>query len=118
MSDPYVYPGTTVLKNKFDERDQERLNQLEADLVWARFATMYTAGIDEKFPLDERLHRAIHKHLFDPLYPFAGQFRTITIAKAGEIVYPPPDFLEANAQRVWRGSTSDSPERSGRSTRS
>jgi cell filamentation protein len=102
VSDPYVYPGTTVLKNTFGERDQDRLDQIEADVVWPRFETLYIAGIDEHKALSADMHRAIHFHLFERLYPFAGQFRTVTMAKEGEIVYPPAEFLAANAEKVWR----------------
>jgi len=100
--DPYVYPGTTVLKNKFDQHDQDKLNTIEANIVWSKFIEIYASGINEKYPLDAKLHRGIHKYLFGDVYPFAGKFRTITIAKEGEIVYPPPEFLNDNADKVWR----------------
>lgn len=33
--DPYVYPGTTVLINLFDARDQNELNKVERIETWA-----------------------------------------------------------------------------------
>jgi cell filamentation protein len=31
--DPYCYPGTTVLRNKFGIRDQAELTKVEGDVV-------------------------------------------------------------------------------------
>jgi cell filamentation protein len=100
-SDPYVYPGTDVLKNKFDVRDQSELNTIEADLVWKRFVDIYEGDISH-VPLSVELHRAVHKHLFELVYPFAGTFRTVDMSKDGEIVYAAAAFLQDNAEKTWQ----------------
>jgi cell filamentation protein len=102
MADPYVYPGTTVLMNKYDERDQVKLNAIEAAVVWPEFIDIYSAGVSENVPLSVGLHQAVHKHLFERVYPFAGKFRTMDIAKAGEIQYAAVAFLHDSAEKVWR----------------
>jgi cell filamentation protein len=68
--DPYCYPGTTVLRNVFDIRDGRVLEDLESELT--------TARADEHLPegaLDETHFRAVHFHLFQDLYEWAGERR-------------------------------------------
>lgn len=83
-SDPYCYPGTAVLKNY-----PGHLRQLELDAFEAA-STMQRA--DEPLPngrLSVRHYRAIHRHLFQDVYPFAGRFRTVRLAKdASAFCYP------------------------------
>lgn len=84
VEDPYCYPGTTVLKNLLAVRDQETLSELEAVLTAARS--------DEPLP-DGRLslshYAAIHHHLFQDVYPWAGKYRTVRISKDGSaFCYP------------------------------
>lgn len=74
--DPYCYPGTRVLQNAFDIRDGQVLEDLESELT--------TARADEPLPdgnLDERHFRAVHFHLFQDVYHWAGETRTVRLSK-------------------------------------
>ena len=75
------YPGTTVLVNKFDLRSQSELDAVEAALVTAKAIQWEEAPLCNSF--DFAHYRAIHKHLFEELYDWAGQMRTINISKKG-----------------------------------
>ena len=75
------YPGTTVLVNKFDLRSQSELDAVEAALVTAKAIQWEEAPLCDTFDLAH--YRAIHKHLFEELYDWAGQMRTINISKKG-----------------------------------
>lgn len=79
MADPYLYPGTTVLRNKLGIRDTAQLEQTERVLVTQRAAEGIPAGT---FGLDHM--KAIHRHLFQDLYEWAGEIRTVEIAKSGQ----------------------------------
>lgn len=72
-SDPFVYPGTNILKNKFDIRDPDRLEYYEG-----AFTAWRLAQLDEQ-PLagahDLKHLQAIHRHLFQDIYPWAGTTR-------------------------------------------
>jgi cell filamentation protein len=82
--DPYCYPGTTVLKNKLDLRDQAALDAFEAEITMQRAGEPLPPGA-----LDAAHYRAIHHHLFQDVYEWAGQTRTVRIAKAGNwFCYP------------------------------
>jgi cell filamentation protein len=84
VADPYCYPGTTVLKNIPDLRDQAALDAFE---------TISTAQrSEEPLPfgrLSVRHYRAIHKHLFHDVYPWAGRYRSVRLSKDGSaFCYP------------------------------
>lgn len=86
-SDPLCYPGTNVLINKADLRDQLELDEFE-------FA-MYLSRAEEPLPdgrLDYEHYRAMHRHLFQDVYHWAGEQRTIRIAK-GTSMFAYPEHI-------------------------
>ncbi len=97
--DPYVYPGTNVLVNRFDVRDPSELAAIEARLVWPRFVQAFDAPIAGTFNLAHL--QAIHGHLFGDVYAWAGEIRTVPITKAGEIEYARPQVLKAAAADIF-----------------
>ena len=82
--DPLCYAGTTVLKNLADLTDQDELNEFE-------FA-MYLSRAEEPLPVGDLgydHYRQIHHHLFQDVYAWAGQQRTIRTGKGGNwFCYP------------------------------
>ncbi|MEY2926304.1 MAG: hypothetical protein RL367_781 [Pseudomonadota bacterium] len=79
VEEPYVYEGTTVLKNRLNERSGDRLAIVERQISGEQIAT--TRGMT--FPVSAAGYRALHKHIFGDIYDWAGQFRTVDIAKPG-----------------------------------
>lgn len=86
----YFIPGTTVLRNKLGIASDEVLRDAENDLVEARLIEL------REFPrlLGERTYdltllQAIHRHLFQDVYEWAGHLRTVGIEKADEAFCPP-----------------------------
>jgi cell filamentation protein len=79
--DPYLYPGTATLRNRLGLKDDGPLNQAERMLIHARGREAARMA----FPLDADGYRALHKHLFQDLYDWAGQDRTINIGKEGSL---------------------------------
>ena len=75
------YPGTSVLINKFDIRDEAKLNEVESVLVSARNAEWLNEP--EVSTFDFFHYKAIHQFLFSDLYEWAGQVRTVNISKKG-----------------------------------
>jgi cell filamentation protein len=76
VADDYCYPGTTVLKNKLDLRDAGELADFEAEVSDTRS--------DEEAPggnLDFTHFKAIHHHLFQDVYDWAGEIRTVRMSK-------------------------------------
>ena len=93
--DPLCYPGTTVLINLAGLTDQAELDEFE-------FA-MYLTRAEEPFPggdLGYDHYRGIHHHLFQDVYEWAGQQRTIRIGKGGNwFCYP--EYLASEMARVF-----------------
>lgn len=77
-SDPYVYPGTHVLKNLLGITSGRRLATLERRLTAARADQGLPTG---KF--DYAHYKSIHHHLFQDVYEWAGKPRTVNLAKGG-----------------------------------
>jgi cell filamentation protein len=75
---PYLHPGTAVLRNKLGIKNAADLGVAERQLV-ARQAMFETPS--GQFDL-AHLH-AIHAHLFQHIYEWAGELRTVEIAKGG-----------------------------------
>jgi len=92
------YDGTTVLINKFGVRDGETLSRIEAEL------TQEAAIRWERSPgcaiLDFKHYKAIHKHLFQELYSWAGETRGVNISKKGTRFCPAEDIPDY-AERVF-----------------
>jgi cell filamentation protein len=82
--DPYCYPGTTVLINRLDIRDQPTLDAFEAEMTSERASEPLPTG-----PLTSDCYLAIHRHLFQDVYDWAGNIRTIRISKGSStFCYP------------------------------
>jgi cell filamentation protein len=77
--DPYVYPGTTILRNKPAIRDAERLDAFERRMATQRAAEGIPTG---DFDLSHL--QAIHGHLFQDVYDWAGQIRIVELNKGGD----------------------------------
>jgi len=77
--DGYFYKGITVLKNKEGIKDQDQLD------IFEKQATLHRAKQLEKIPIksnfDSEHLKAIHKHLFQDVYKWAGQNREVDIGK-------------------------------------
>ena len=92
FADPYVYPGTDVLKNKPGLRDSEALRRFEYEQTASRAAELQASPAPGKFDLQHL--KAIHKHLFQDVYAWAGEARTVNIAKGGDS-FASPAFVES-----------------------
>lgn len=75
----YCYPNTDILINKFDERDPEKLENLEITYTTRRIYELYKKPIPGSFGLKHL--QKIHKYIFQDIYPFAGELREEKIQK-------------------------------------
>lgn len=87
--DPYLDSATGILHNLVGARTQAQLDQAEADLVQARLVDLPAARIKPTADLAEL--RVIHRYLFQDVYAWAGELRTVDIRKnidGGEFFVP------------------------------
>ena len=96
--DPYVYPGTSVLRNRFGLRDAAELAQREARITTARTIELTERPIPGAYDLAHL--RAFHRHIFGDVYDWAGQIRTVAIAKGD--LFALPDHIEPYLSNVLR----------------
>ena len=80
--DPYLDQFWGILKNKVHARTQSELEAAEADLVVNRQTVLAKNPVVGNYDLDHL--KAIHGYLFQDVYPFAGQLRTIDMHKADD----------------------------------
>lgn len=78
--DPYVYQNSNVLINKLNIMDEQKLIDVEAQLIIASVVDIYSI-IDDLDFTDSTSLQIIHRFLFENLYTWAGEFRTINIYK-------------------------------------
>jgi cell filamentation protein len=95
--DPYCYPGSTVLRNRPGLNDQVALDRFEAVATANRFLEPMPAG-----RWGERHFRAVHRHIFQDVYAWAGRSRTVRIGKGGS-VFCYPEHIDAELKRIFSG---------------
>jgi len=94
--DPYLYFGSAVLRNKLGITNADRLDAVERALVVQRAAEGIPAGA---FDLTHLC--TIHRHLFQDIYDWAGELRTVEIAKDGH-QFQFRQFIETGMSDVHR----------------
>lgn len=83
MRDPYLYDDVDVLKNLAGIKDQALLSRAEADITNLTMLAVY----NQIYPVfDTKTLQDIHLSIFGQIYDWAGEFRTIQIAKYEEVL--------------------------------
>lgn len=78
----YCYPNSKVLINKLNIQDAQALASTERELTSLRLAMAKIQPIPGHF--DRKHLMKIHKYLFSDVYPWAGKFRKVDIAKGNQ----------------------------------
>jgi cell filamentation protein len=79
QTDPYLYEGTEILKNKFNIKDSEVLNEMEAEYASLRLAQIAETPLIGVY--DAEHIRKMHEFIFQDIFDWAGTYRTIDIIK-------------------------------------
>jgi|ERR1700724_1514040 cell filamentation protein len=97
VADDYCYPGTTVLKNKLNLTDADELAAFEAEVSDAR--------ADEEAPggdLDYAHFKAIHRHLFQDVYDWAGEAPEPCVSRKTTVCFVTPRTSTAKRRSYLR----------------
>ena len=97
MSDPYCYPNSRTLKNKLGIKDAEELLTAERRLTKYRAEELFNSPIKGAF--DFQHLQNIHRYLFQDLYDWAGEIRTVDIAKGN--LFCLCFAIESEAHRIF-----------------
>jgi cell filamentation protein len=95
VADDYCYPGTAVLKNKLNLTDPDELAAFEAEVSDARADEELPAGY-----LDYAHFRAIHLHLFQDVYDWAGEARIVRMSK-DKSMFCYPENIESETTKLF-----------------
>jgi cell filamentation protein len=83
MRDPYLFDDTDVLINLAGIRDNDLLRKAEADITNLAITAIYNRRY-EKFNIVTL--QDIHRTIFGQIYDWAGEFRTIQMIKAEDVL--------------------------------
>lgn len=97
-ADRYTDPDSGVLYNKFGIQDAKELNRVEADYVAARTSQLTQTPHSGEFGF--HYLRAIHRHLFQDVYEWAGEIRDIDIQK-GSSYFAHYNHIEAAGNALF-----------------
>ena len=96
FDDPYAYPGTSVLRNRLDIRDAGILDAFEVEISTLRAEEPLPRGT-----FDPAHYCSIHHHLFQDVYEWAGQYRTVRTSKGGN-AFCYPEHISAQMDALFR----------------
>jgi len=71
------YEGTRVLKNHLNIQDQAALDDAEQNITENKLRTV------PDVPMTFEGFKQVHRHVFEDIYPWAGEVRNYDISKAG-----------------------------------
>ena len=97
-ADPYSDPVTGVLHNKFGLRTAAELEGAEREITHAALILLEESPVSPSYDLSHL--REIHKRIFGDIYEWAGQIRTVTIAKGA--MFCLPQYIDSSAAVVFR----------------
>lgn len=83
--DPYVYKNSSILINKLNIKNEEELILVEAQLLIASILDIETITEQLDFSDYDSL-KTVHQFLFQDLYTWAGEFRTVNIYKEERVL--------------------------------
>ena len=109
--DPYIYPNTNILINKLNIRDEQQLIDVEAQLLIAGIVDIFSITHEIDFQKYESL-QMIHHFLFQELYAWAEEFRTVNISKSERVLnglsvaYSDKDHIASDLKTIFSWSNS------------
>lgn len=81
--DPYLYDDVPVLKNIPGAKNAEELKKIEGDITKMTIGIAYA---QEYSKFNTEMLCRLHETIFGPIYEWAGEFRTINMVKAEDVL--------------------------------
>jgi cell filamentation protein len=99
VADPYVYPGTGVLRNLAGLYDANTLADHEAQASTLRLAQLAALRLEGAYDLPHL--QEFHRFIFQDIYSWAGELRSVPLAKPGSM-FALPEHIESYSAEVLR----------------
>ena len=96
--DPYLDLQSGLLHNRLGITDAGELRHVEAELTASRIYDLIRSPIPGAYDLAHL--RAFHRQIFQDLYDWAGELRTVSIGR-GSRLFSLPQHLEADAGELF-----------------
>jgi cell filamentation protein len=96
--DPYTDPVTGVLRNKLGLRTAAELEAAEREITHAALILLRETPVRPAYDLPHLC--AVHRRIFADIYAWAGQVRTVAIAKGSQFCLP--QHIEPSAAEIFR----------------
>ena len=96
--DPYSDPVTGVLYNKLGLGTAADLEAAEREITHAALILLHESPVSPSYDLPHL--REIHKRIFGDIYEWAGQLRTVAIAKGA--MFCLPQYIDSSAAVIFR----------------
>lgn len=97
MGDPYADPVTGVLFNKLGLRTASELETAEREITHVALILLRESPVQPSYDLAHL--QTMHERIFGDIYEWAGQIRTVAIAK--ENLFCLPQYLESSAADIF-----------------
>jgi cell filamentation protein len=101
--DPYTDPVTGVLRNKLGLDTPEELAAAEREITHAALILIRESPVHATYDLPHLC--AIHRRIFGDIYEWAGQIRTVAIAKGS--LFCLPQYIESSSAGIFRALRSE-----------
>jgi cell filamentation protein len=88
-----------ILRNKLGLIYVDRLEIVIADVSRARVLELSRHPLRGKFDIPHL--RAIHRYIFQDIFPWAGDFRNVMTARTGSFGFPPPNFIGPSLETLF-----------------
>ena len=97
--DPYSDPVTRILYNKLGLSTAAGLEAAEREITHAALILLHESPVSSSYDLPHL--REIHRRIFGDIYEWAGQIRTVAIAKGA--MFGLPQYIDSSASVIFRG---------------
>jgi cell filamentation protein len=104
-----MYEGATVrfafdeqhglLKNKLSITDSAKLTEKISEYASGRLMLLYERPLSGNFDISHL--RAIHRYVFQDIFPWAGDFREVTTSRSNSFGFPPPQFMAPSLETIF-----------------
>jgi cell filamentation protein len=88
-----------ILRNRLGITDPHFLETVIADLSHTRLVELRDSPVKGKFDIPHL--RAIHRYIFQDIFPWAGDFRNVTTARTNSFSFPPPIYIESSLNTIF-----------------
>lgn len=102
LQDPYIIDEEGTLKNKLGITDYDILRSAVRDITASKFLNIEKT-FSSKFDID--YFKAIHKHIFEDVFDWAGEFRTVPVIKQEQVGIPGLTLQYAKPQDIEKKLT-------------